>query len=105
MDPIVPPTLDAPPWLPAEALAEIDLSELARDAPGVREECTRLGAALGANVAAYRRDAQGRPGGLCSKYKAMTLNAAQLGELARAERMFPDAMFVAYSKPLERHAT
>jgi RimJ/RimL family protein N-acetyltransferase len=91
---------ETPPWIPAEALAEIDLSELASDAPGLREECARLGAMLGANVAAYRRDALGRPGGLCSRYESMTLNAAQLSELARAERMFPDAVFVAYSKPL-----
>jgi RimJ/RimL family protein N-acetyltransferase len=94
---------EAPPWVPAETLDDIDLSELASDAPGLRDECARLGAALGANVAAYRRDAKGRPGGLCSRYKAMDLNAAQLSELACAERMFPDAMFVAYKNPLERH--
>jgi hypothetical protein len=88
-----------PPWVPAEASAEIDLSELAAEVPEVREQCARLGALLEANVAAYRRDAQGRPGGLCCYYRAMRLTPAQMTELARAEHMFPTVLFVAYGRP------
>jgi RimJ/RimL family protein N-acetyltransferase len=91
-----------PPWVPAEASAEIDLSELAAEVPEVREQCARLGALFEANVAAYRRDAQGRPGGLCSYYRAMSLTPAQMTELARAEHMCPTVLFVAYGEPLER---
>jgi hypothetical protein len=68
----------------------------------VREQCARLGALLEANVAAYRRDAQGRPGGLCSYYRAMSLTPAQMTELARAEHMFPTVLFVVYGRPLGR---
>jgi hypothetical protein len=92
----------APPWVPAEILAEIDLSELAAEVLGLSEECGRLGATLGANIAAYRRDAPGRPGGLCSYYRAMSLTPAQMSELARAEQMFPGVALVAYKNPLER---
>lgn len=95
---------DFPPWVPAEAQAKIDVSELARDAPGLQDECARLSAVLGAKVAAYRHDAKGRAGGLCSYYRAADLMAAQLGEIARAERKFPDVLFVAYRCPLEQNA-
>jgi hypothetical protein len=92
-----------PPWLPADALAEIDVSELAQDAPGLRDECVLLGVLLGANVAAYRQGAKGRPRGLCSYYRAAELGPAQLAELARAEHKFPGVLFVAYRCPLELH--
>jgi hypothetical protein len=90
-----------PPWVPGEALGEIDLSELADDAPGILEQCARLGLLLDANVAAYRRDARGRPGGLCSRYRAADLTAAQVAELARAEQTLAEVAFVAYGRPLE----
>jgi RimJ/RimL family protein N-acetyltransferase len=92
-----------PPWVPAEARPDVDFSELADDSPTLRAECARLGPLLGANVAAYRRDAAGRPGGLCSRYRSMALTVAQLHELKDAERRFPDVAFVAYRRPLERH--
>jgi RimJ/RimL family protein N-acetyltransferase len=91
-----------PPWVPAEAWPDVDFSELEADSPTLRAECARLGALLGANVAAYRRDAAGRPGGLCSRYRSMGLTVAQLHELKDAERRFPDVAFVAYRRPLER---
>jgi hypothetical protein len=94
-----------PSWVPAEAVAEVDLSELATEAPGLREQCARLGALLHANVAAYRRDARGQPGGLCSRYRPISLPRAQARELARAEQMFPTVLFVAYERPFERQAT
>jgi RimJ/RimL family protein N-acetyltransferase len=92
-----------PPWIPAEVLAAIDPSELAEDSPGVIEECVRLGKAVGANVAAYRSDARGVQGGLCSYYRAANLPTALLWELTRAERTFPGIVFVAYQFPLARH--
>jgi hypothetical protein len=91
-----------PPWVPTEVLVEIDLSELAPEIPGLGEACARLGASLGANIAAYCRDAGGRPGGLCSYYRAKSLTPAQTSELARAEQLFPEVAFVAYQSPLER---
>ena len=90
-----------PPWVPKEALAELDLSELA-DTPETREQCTRLSELLGANVAEYRRDSRGRPRGLCSRYRAADLTPAQLTELRRAEKMCPGIAFVAYGRPLVR---
>lgn len=92
-----------PPWLPMEMLSEVDLSELAFEQPGLPEVCSRLGAQLGANVAAYGHNAKGLPRGLCAYYRAMVLEAAQLIELTRAEARFPQVVFVAYRKPLERH--
>jgi hypothetical protein len=92
-----------PSWVPVEVLAVVDLSELAPESPGLYEECVRLGALLGANVAAYRRDACGQPEGLCSFYRAMNLTPTQLTELACAEVKFSDVAFVAYQSPLVRH--
>jgi RimJ/RimL family protein N-acetyltransferase len=91
-----------PSWVPDEARPDMDFSELADDSPTLRAECARLGALLGANVAAYRREAPGQPGGLCSRYRSMTLTVDQLGELKRAEGLFPNVAFVAYRRPLER---
>lgn len=90
-----------PSWVPAEALAEIDLSELATEAPGLREHCARLSARLGANVAVYRRDARGQSGGLCSRYRPISLTPGQVRELTHAEQMFPAVLFVAYERPSE----
>jgi hypothetical protein len=94
-----------PSWVPEEARPDIDLSELAANSSTLRAECARLAALLGANVAAYRRDAPGGPGGLCSRYRSMTLTVGQLHELRRAERLFPDVAFVAYRRPLERRGS
>jgi hypothetical protein len=91
-----------PPWVPAAVLAEIDVAELATEAPGLREECARLEALLGANVAAYRRGARPRIGGLCSRYRAMALGSSHLSALACAEQMFPEVVFVAYQKPVTK---
>jgi hypothetical protein len=91
-----------PPWVPREALAELDVSELADDTPRIREQCARLSAVLSANVAAYRRDASGQPGGLCSRYRAADLTPPHIAELARAEQTFPEVAFVAYGRPLQR---
>jgi hypothetical protein len=85
-------------------LAELDLSELAGEDPRIRDACSRLGALLGANVAAYRRDAQGRPNGLCSYYRVMDLTPRQVRELTRVEENFSDVVFVAYRSPLEQRA-
>jgi hypothetical protein len=87
-----------PPWVPAEVLAGLDLSELATEDPTVRQQCARLGRALDANVAAYRRDAQGAPGGLCSYYGAMLLTPAQMREVFNAEEMCTAVLFVAYER-------
>lgn len=92
-----------PPWIPAEALAAIDTSELAEDSPGLIEECVRLGQVVGANVAAYRSDARGVQGGLCSCYRAADLPPALQWELTRAERRFVGVVFVAYQSPLAKH--
>ena len=92
-----------PPWISAKVLAAIDPSELAEDSPGLVEECVRLGKVVGANVAAYRSDAQGVQGGLCSYYRAANLPPALLRELTRAERTFVGVVFVAYHSPLARH--
>jgi RimJ/RimL family protein N-acetyltransferase len=92
-----------PPWISAEILAAIDLSELAEDSPGLVEECVRLGKVVGANVAAYRSDARGLQGGLCSYYRAANLSPALLRELTRAERTFLRVVFVAYQSRLARH--
>jgi hypothetical protein len=91
-----------PPWVPTEMRTQLDLSELAAADPLLHQECARLGALLGANVAAYRRGAEGRPGGLCSYYRAMDLIPTQVSELAGAELRFPEVLFVAYRSPLER---
>jgi hypothetical protein len=91
-----------PAWVPREMLAELDLSELAGDDPSLREECSRLGSLLGANVAAYRKDARGAANGLCSYYLVKHLRPHQMRELTRAETRFPDVVFVAYRSPLER---
>jgi hypothetical protein len=93
-----------PPWVPAAVRAEIDVAELATEAPGVREECVRLEALLGANLAAYRRGARSGAGGLCSRYRAMALGPDHLSALACAERKFPEVVFVAYRKPLTSRA-
>jgi hypothetical protein len=90
-----------PPWVPTEMLAMLDLSELAPGDVKVREECFRLGALLGAHVAAYDRGAEGRPRGLCSYYRASDLTPTQVNELRLAELIFPEVAFVAYRSPLE----
>lgn len=85
-----------PPWIAREVLDAIDTSELAENRPGLIEECLRLGTVIGANVAAYRSDARGVPGGLCSYYRAANLPPASLRELTRAEGSFWGVVFVAY---------
>jgi hypothetical protein len=91
-----------PPWVPDDMLEELDLSELAAGRPELHAECARLGALLGAHIAAYRRNAHGRPRGLCSYYRVMDLVPSQVGELTSAEQAFPEVVFVAYRSPLER---
>ena len=96
-----PREIAVPGWVPPDDLPGIDVSELAPEVPGLHEQCGRLGLLLGANVAAYRRDARGQPEGLCSRYRAARLGSTELAELTGTEQMFPDVAFVAYARPLE----
>ena len=91
-----------PAWVPPELRQSMDLDELASEID-VLSERDRLEAALGVHVAAYAASARGEPHGLCATFHWAELNPAQLAQLRDAESRFPEALFVAYARPLLRH--
>jgi hypothetical protein len=93
-----------PRWIPGRMRSRLDLGELAPLDSDRAAEIDRLQRAIGANVAAYRAGARGRPHGLCLTYKTARLTPENEARLAAAEAAHPDLVLVAYARPLQRHA-
>ena len=93
-----------PRWIPGRVRSRLDLAELATLDADRAAEIDRLQSLIGANVAAYRAGARGRPQGLCLTYKAAKLTPEDEARLAAAEAAHPGVVLVAYARPLQRHA-
>lgn len=91
-----------PAWVPPELRVSMDLDELTCEI-GALSERDRLETALEVHVAAYATSARGKPRGLCAVFQTAELNSVQLKRLKDAESRFPEALFVAYARPLIRH--
>ncbi len=91
-----------PEWIPQADLEQLDLTELADWDGLLKKECVRLGAELGAYVAAYRHGAKPRAAGLCSVYRYARLDQDGAHALAATERRHAGITFVVYARPLER---
>ena len=57
---------------------------------------------MGENIAVYKSIPEAKPNGLCSFFKAATLQPAQLEILNETERRFKDYVIVAYANPLQK---
>jgi hypothetical protein len=91
-----------PAWVPEEIRSVIDLSELAEPTMHIIEEATSLMQKLRVNIAVYRSIPDAKTNGLCSFFKAATLQSKQLEILGEAERRLGDYVLVAYANPLQR---
>lgn len=91
-----------PAWVPHEMRLLIDMSELAEPTTLLIEEANRLMERLGAYIAVYKRTPRSSHSGLCSFFKAASLQSKQFKILFEVEQSLKDYVIVAYAKPLLR---